>query len=186
MRKWNSRLARLIIVLLLLHASIGAFALTGISIVYNNILAYLLAAAVILHAVLSMAATVPAFKSRMRGGRWHMRENSTFWIKRATGVAILLMMFYHFGVYTETVDGEFILREFTAFRLATQIVFILVIFIHIFAGIKGMLIAGGNVKYRERMWDWILVLSIFMLFFCAAVVIYFITWRVTGGSVFNE
>ena len=49
-----------------------------------------------------------------------------------------------------------------------------------------MLVAGGVVKFRERMWDWILVLSIFMLFFCIAIVAYFITWKLTGGAVLNE
>ena len=186
MRKWNGRLAKLIIVLLLLHAMIGSFALMGLSTVHIAPLAYLLAVAVMLHAALGGAATVSALKSGARGSRLHLRENSTFWIKRVTGVAILLMAFYHFSVYTGVEDGEFVLKEFTAFRMATQIVFVLVIFIHIFVSVKGMLVAGGVVKFRERMWDWILVLSIFMLFFCIAIVAYFITWKVTGGAVLNE
>ena len=186
MRKWNGRLAKLIIVLLLLHAMIGSFALMGLSVVYINPLAYLLAAAVMLHAALGGAATVSSLRSGARGAKWYLRQNSVFWIKRVTGIAILLMAFYHFSVYTGVENGEFVLKEFTAFRMATQIVFVLVIFIHIFVSVKGMLVAGGVVKFRERMWDWILVLSIFMLFFCVAIVTYYITWKVTGGSVFNE
>lgn len=108
-----------------------------------------------LHTALGGAATVSALKSGARGSRLHLRENSTFWIKRVTGVAILLMAFYHFSVYTGVEDGEFVLKEFTAFRMATQIIFVLVIFIHIFVSVKGMLVAGGVVKFRERMWDWI-------------------------------
>ncbi len=185
MRKWNGRLARLIIALLLLHAMVGSFALLGLSTVYIKPLAYLLAAAVMAHAVLGGISTVSALKSGARGARWHLKVNSVFWIKRVTGVAILLMAFYHFGVYTGTENGEFVLKEFTAFKMLTQIIFVLVIFIHIFVSVKGMLVAGGVVKFKERMWDWILVLSVFMLFFCIAIVGYFITWKVTGGAAFN-
>lgn len=66
MRKWNGRLAKLIIVLLLLHAMIGSFALMGLSTVHIDPLAYLLAAAIMLHAALGGAATVSALKSGAR------------------------------------------------------------------------------------------------------------------------
>lgn len=40
-----------------------------------------------------------------------------------------------------------------------------------------MLIAKGVVKFKERTVDWMMVLSLLMLFFAAAV-IYFIQWQV--------
>ena len=41
-----------------------------------------------------------------------------------------------------------------------------------------MLIAKGVVKFKERMIDWMLVLSVMTLFFVVAVVAYYIQWQV--------
>jgi hypothetical protein len=55
--------------------------------------------------------------------------------------------------------------------------FILAIFIHLAVSIKSMLIARGTIKFKEKTIDWMLVLSIMMLFFIAAVIIYYIQWQ---------
>ena len=61
--------------------------------------------------------------------------------------------------------------------LKKEMLFVLAIFIHLAVSIKSMLIAKGTVKFKERKFDWLLVLSVMMLFFTAAVVIYYIQWQ---------
>ena len=63
------------------------------------------------------------------------------------------------------------------FRMIAQILLILSIFIHLMVGIRSMLIAKGTIKFKERTVDWMLVLSIMMIFFTIAVVAYYIQWQ---------
>ena len=61
--------------------------------------------------------------------------------------------------------------------MIAQILLILSIFIHLMVGIRSMLIAKGTIKFKERTVDWMLVLSIMMIFFTIAVVAYYIQWQ---------
>ena len=62
--------------------------------------------------------------------------------------------------------------------MTAQLSLLLSIFIHLAVSVKSMLIAKGVVKFKERTIDWMMVLSLMMLFFSIAVVIYFIQWQV--------
>lgn len=178
MRKWNNILARVIIVLFLLHALMGSLMLLGLSNISFKPLSWLLFAAVIAHGILGILATVQAVKSGQNSGKWYVRQNAAYWTKRFSGLAILILLCFHISAYTTTVGGAFFLKEFTFGRMAAQLLLILSIFIHLAVSVKSMLIAKGVVKFKERTVDWMMVLSLMMLFFAAAVVIYFIQWRI--------
>ena len=178
MRKWNNMLARVIIVLFLLHALMGSLMLLGMSNISWKPLSWLLLAAVIAHGVLGTLATVQAVKSGKANGKWYLRQNAAYWTKRFSGLAILILLFFHISAYTTTVNGTFFLKEFTFGRMAAQLLLIASIFLHLAVSVKSMLIAKGVVKFKERTVDWMMVLSLLMLFFAVAVVIYFIQWQV--------
>ena len=178
MRKWNNILARVILVLFLLHALMGSLMLLGLSNISWKPLSWLLLAAVIAHGVLGVLATVQAVKSGKISGKWYLRQNAAYWTKRFSGLAILILLFFHISAYTTTVGGAFFLKEFTFGRMAAQLLLIFSIFLHLAVSVKSMLIAKGVVKFKERTIDWMMILSLLMLFFAAAVVIYFIQWQV--------
>ena len=178
MRKWNNILARVIIVLFLLHALMGSLMLLGLSNISFKPLSWMLFAAVIAHGVLGILATVQAMKSGQKSGKWYLRQNAAYWTKRFSGLAILILLCFHISAYTTTVGGAFFLKEFTFGRMAAQLLLILSIFIHLAVSVKSTLIAKGVVKFKERTVDWMMVLSLMMLFFAAAVVIYFIQWQI--------
>ena len=177
MRKWNNLLARIILVLFLLHALMGSLMLLGQSSISLKPLSWLLFAAVAVHGVLGVLATVQAVKSGRQSGKWYLRHNAAYWTKRFSGLAILILLCFHISAYTTTDGGAFFLREFTFGRMAAQLLLILSIFIHLAVSVKSMLLARGVMKFRERTVDWMMVLSLLMLFFAAAVVIYFIQWQ---------
>lgn len=178
MRKWNNILARIIIVLLLLHALMGCLILLGISNVSIVRLPKILLAAVGIHGILGIMATIPSIKSGIKTGRWYFKENAAFWTKRISGLAILLLLTFHITAYTTNMNGHFFLKEFTVCGLISQILFIGAIFIHLAVSIRSMLIAKGTVKFKERTVDWMLVLSVMMILFTAAIILYFIQWQV--------
>lgn len=178
MRKWNNILARVVIGLFLLHAWMGSLILLGVSNISFRPLSWLLFGTVIAHGVLGILATVQAVKSGKTNGKWYLCQNAVYWTKRFSGLAILILLCFHISAYTTVVGGAFFLKEFTLGRMMAQLLLILSVFIHLAVSIKSMLIAKGVLKFREQTVDWMMVLSLMMLFFAAAVVIYFIQWQI--------
>lgn len=178
MRRWNNILARIIIVLFLLHGVMGSLMLLGVSNVAIVYLPWILLAAVGIHGILGIISTIPSIKSGIKTGYWYFRENAAFWTKRISGLAILLLLSFHITAYTTNVNGHFFLKEFTVCGLISQILFVVSIFIHLAVSIRSMLIAKGAIKFKERTIDWMLVLSVMMIFFTVAIIIYFIQWQV--------
>lgn len=178
MRKWNNILTRIIILLFLLHGLMGSLLLLGFSTISCTYLSWILFALVLLHGIIGMVSTVTAIKSGKKSGSWYFGQNIAFWTKRISGIAIMLLLIFHITAYTTTVNGQFFLKEFTLVRLFSQLLFILAIFIHLAVSIKSMLIARGIIKFKERTIDWMLVLSVMMLFFTVAVISYYIQWQV--------
>ena len=105
MRKWNNILARVIIVLFLLHALMGSLMLLGVSTISFQPLSWLLLIAVVIHGILGLLSTFMAVKSGKASGRWYVRQNAAFWTKRISGIAILLLLVFHVTAYTTSVNG---------------------------------------------------------------------------------
>ena len=76
MRKWNNVLARVIIVLFLLHALMGSLMLLGISRISLKPLSWFLLSTVLLHGILGIISTIPAFKTVKKTGQWFFKENA--------------------------------------------------------------------------------------------------------------
>ena len=178
MRKWNNILSRVIIVLFLLHALMGSLMLLGMSNISFKPLSWLLFAAVAVHGILGVLATVQAVKGGRKSGKWYLRQNAAYWTKRFSGFAILILLCFHISAYTTTVGDAFFLKEFTVGRMTAQLLLLISIFIHLAVSVKSMLIANGVTKFKERTIDWLMVLSLLMLFFATAVIIYFIQWQI--------
>lgn len=180
MRRWNNILARVIIVLFLLHALMGSLLMLGVSRISIKALSWTFLAAVVAHGILGILATVQAIKSGQKSGKWYLRQNTAYWTKRFSGLAILILLCFHTSAYTAVIDHKFILKEYTVGRLTAQLLLILSVFLHLAVSIKSMLIAKGAVKFKKRTVDWMMVLSLMVLFFTAAVIFYFIQWQVMG------
>lgn len=177
MRKWNNILARIIIILFLLHGLTGSLMLLGISTISFPLLAKILLAAVILHGLFGIVSTLPAVASGIKTGRWYFKQNAAFWTKRISGISIMLLLIFHIRMYTTSSEGRLFLNEFTMCRMLLQIMLILSIFIHLTVSIRSMLIVKGTIKFKEKAADCMLILSAMMLFFTVAVIIYYIQWQ---------
>ena len=103
MRKWNNILARVIIVLFLIHALMGSLMLLGLSNISFKPLSWLLFALVIAHGILGIFATIQAMKNSKESGKWYLRQNAAYWTKRFSGLAILLLLCFHISAYTTPV-----------------------------------------------------------------------------------
>jgi succinate dehydrogenase/fumarate reductase cytochrome b subunit len=174
MRKLNTILSLLLIIIFMLHGVMGSFMLIGVGSIAGKILAWIGVCIIVVHTVLGVLLTVNTFKQSKNNGKLYLKQNALFWTRRASGLAILIMVFFHIGVFGRVIDGQYVLFEFTTLRLISQLILIAALFIHIFANIRPLLISLGVIKNKARRTDIFLVLSVLVLIMAGSVVIYYI------------
>lgn len=177
MRRLNHILACLILGLVFVHAFMALLIVLGLSTVNFYQLPKLLLYLVAAHGGLGVISTIPALRSGIRSGKWYMTQNKEFWIKRASGLAIALLLTVHTSAYITSVNGAFFLQEFTFLRWISQLLFLLSIFIHLGVSVKSTLIAQGTLKLKTRTFDCMLVLSVLTFILTAGVTAYYIQWQ---------
>ena len=97
--------------------------------------------------------------------------------RRASGLAILILLFFHIGLFGKVQNGTYILFPFTTVKMVTQLLFVAAIFVHIFINIRPLLVSLGIISYKERRSDIYLILSVLLLFIAGAVILYYIGWQ---------
>lgn len=170
-------LAMLLTVLLILHGVAGAFMLFEVHTLVLKPLSYTLLGAFLLHALLGIIFTADACTSKLKGGKWYTGANAGYWVKRLTGIIMLVMVWIHMQTWTYTINGHVYLQNFTPLRFASQILFFTAIFLHLAVSIRPFLVKKGVMKFKERTIDILLVLTVFLVFFSAGLVAWFIRWN---------
>jgi succinate dehydrogenase hydrophobic anchor subunit len=177
MRKVNTILSVLLIVIFMIHGIMGSFMLLGVGASAGKILAWIGVAILAAHMVIGVLLTVQTFKASKAGGKSYLKQNELFWTRRASGLAILIMMFFHIGLFGKMQDGEYILLPFTSVKLIAQLLLIAALFLHIFVNIRPLLVSMGVISFKERRIDIFLILAVLLLFMSGAVVFYYIGWK---------
>jgi succinate dehydrogenase/fumarate reductase cytochrome b subunit len=160
----------------MLHGVMGSFMLLGVGSIAGEILAWIGVCIITIHTVIGTLFTINTFKQSKNNGKLYLKKNALFWTRRASGLVILIMVFFHIGLFGKVMDGQYILFEFTPVKLMAQMLLIAALFIHVFVNIRPLLISLGVIKNKERRVDIFLVLSILLLFMAGSTVIYFIGW----------
>lgn len=174
MRKINTVLSILLIVIFMLHGLMGSFMLVGIGSSAGKVLAWIGVAVFVIHTVIGAILTIQTLKNK---GCSYLKQNAVFWARRASGLAMLILLFFHIGLFGGIKDGMYILFPFTTVKLITQLLLIVALFIHLFINIRPLLISLGIISYKERRGDIFLILSVLLLFCVGAVIIYYIGWH---------
>ena len=177
MRKINTILSVLLLVIFMLHGLMGSFMLLGIGSSAGKILAWVGVAVLAAHTVIGVILTINTLKISKNGGNSYLKQNAVFWARRASGLAILILMFFHIGLFGGVQDGIYILFPFTTVKLITQLLLVAALFIHLFINIRPLLVSLGIISYKERRGDIYLILSVLLLFSAGAVIIYYIGWH---------
>lgn len=178
MRKINTVLSLLLLIIFMIHGIMGSFMLLGVSGSAGKVLAWIGAVILAAHTVIGIVLTVKTIRiSKKAGGSRYLRQNALFWARRASGLAILIPAFFHIGLFGEVRDGVYILFPFTTVKLITQLLLIAALFVHILMNIRPLLVSLGVLRYKERRGDIYLILSVLLLFMAGAVIIYYIGWQ---------
>ena len=88
------------------------------------------------HTVLGLLLTAQTFRASRSGGKLYGKQNALFWARRTSGLAILLMLFFHIGVFGRVQDGVYILFPFTTVRLLTQLLLVASVFVHLLLNLR--------------------------------------------------
>ncbi len=177
MRRFNAILTVLIMVLFLLHAVFGAMELFGAGYDALKTLARACATLIIIHAVIGVKLTVDSVRVWKKTRAPYFRENGLFWARRISGLAIMVLIFFHMFAFGQTENGVYQLRPYTTAKMIAQILFVLSIALHILTNVRPMLIALGARPLRRYVPDILVVLSIILLVFIAAFIIYYLRWK---------
>ena len=176
-RRWNSWLGKLLIFLLFLHGLAAGYMLAALEYIsWVKPVGYAACAALAVHTVFAVILSIDTWRAG-RSGRWYMRENVVFWLRRLTGLSLLFFLFFHFGAYGSMVGGRYVLRAFTFPLYAAQVGLLLAAVLHVGVSMKGMLVADGVTRFQ--MWRNIsfLVLAAFLLATSIAVTMYYLAWN---------
>ena len=145
MRKLNTILSVLLLFICLLHGLMGSFMLLGISSGAGKFLAWIGVGILAAHTVLGLLLTAQTFRASRSGGKLYGKQNALFWARRTSGLAILLMLFFHIGVFGRVQDGVYILFPFTTVRLLTQLLLVASVFVRV-VNLRLCVFAGGMAK----------------------------------------
>lgn len=178
MRKFNSILSAIILAVFMLHGILGGLKLLGAAPIAGKLLAWIGVGAMAVHAVIGAILTIQTLRASKKNGEAYLKQNALFWTRRASGLAILVMIFFHIGAFGYMNNGNYILYEFTVVKLIAHLLLIASLFVHIFVNIRPLLISKGIIKHKERRVDIFLILSVLLLFVSGAVIFYFVSWQV--------
>ena len=159
MRKLNTILSVLLLFICLLHGLMGSFMLLGISSGAGKFLAWIGVGILAAHTVLGLLLTAQTFRASRSGGKLYGKQNALFWARRTSGLAILLMLFFHIGVFGRVQDGVYILFPFTTVRLLTQLLLVASVFVHLLLNLRCLLpvrsfyIISGGTMYETHFGD---------------------------------
>ena len=177
MRKINTILSVLLVVIFLLHGMMGGALLLGVESSAAKILARFGVIVLLAHIVIGVILTFKSLQSSKDSGDPYLKENAVFWARRASGFAILITMFFHFGVFGTIEDGVYILFPFTTVKLLTQLLLVAAVFTHLSLNVRPLLVSLGIVSDGRQRGVIYLVLSLWVLFCAAALIVYYIGWQ---------
>ena len=177
MRKLNSILTAVILALFIVHGVLGALNLFDIAVIITKHMARFMVALVLIHAVLSCILTARAVKTWKKTGAPYLRENTLFWARRISGLAIMLLIPFHMLSFGSTSGGIYSLSFFDGVRLTANILLVFSVAFHVIANVKPVLISFGVRKLKPRAGDILFFLSVLLLLFVIGFIVYYIRWN---------
>lgn len=180
MRKCNTVVSILIIIMFLIHGIAGAFNLFGLTKGGNQVLkviSYSMLLLIIIHIIIGIKLTIDSIIIGKRSGKFYFRENALFWIRRITGFAMVLLIVCHVHMFTNT-GKVFRLNAFREVQLVLSILLVLTVLVHILTNIRPLLISFGISSFRIYIKDILLIISIILVVAALAFVVYYLRWNI--------
>ena len=95
MRKWNTILSVLMLLIFMIHGIMGSFMLNGVGSSAGKLLAWIGVGILVVHTVIGVILTVQSLQTAKQSGKMYLKQNAIFWARRASGMAILILLLFH-------------------------------------------------------------------------------------------
>ena len=182
MRRANAILTSLIMILFLIHIIWGSLELAGFTRGGNSLFSFLSRAMILLiffHVVISLKMTGDTILAWRRSGVSYWRENRIFWVRRISGLALMIFIAIHVYIFSgQKVEGVYLLHFFGIMELLSQILMVVSLLVHLLTNIRPLKIAFGIEDRANIRTDLILVLAILLLLSAVAFALYYLRWLV--------
>ena len=99
MRKWNTILSVLMLLIFMIHGIMGSFMLNGVGSSAGKLLAWIGVGILVVHTVIGVILTVQSLQTAKQSGKMYLKQNAIFWAGRASGMAILILLLFHIGLF---------------------------------------------------------------------------------------
>ena len=181
MRKLNTILVLLIMLLFIDHITFGCLHFLGSKFSITAPFALTMFLLVLLHTIVSIVITVKAevvgFKTKAR----YNSENRQFWLRRVSGIAILVLAFAHVYLMSEGPNGIPRIAKMPKPLNLLLILLMLSVGIHIKQNVRPLLISLGvkNIDRKEK-----IIKPLIILITLLVIVIYgiFVVKKIKGGA----
>ena len=181
MRKVNAIVTAAMLALVIVHMVWGILQLLGLtaggSPVFGG-LARLLMLLLFVHIVIGVKLTIDTVIIRKKSGVSYWRENRLFWIRRISGFALMIFLCFHIAAFAgvDAAAGER-LRYFGIGRLATQILMVVSLMVHLLTNIPPLRLALGIRDKGNVRTDLLLVLAVLLFLAGLAFAVYYVRWQ---------
>ena len=126
---------------------------------------------------LSCILTAKAFKTWKVTGAPYFKENTLFWARRISGIAIMLLITFHLLAFMSTTPDKFTLPFFGTAQLVTNILLVASLAVHVITNVKPMLISFGIRSLKPRVGDILFILSALLVLFIIGFIVYYVRWN---------
>ena len=165
-----------ILVCFIAHAIAGSISMAGSYTDTLKIVARVAVVLVCLHMVIGGKLTYDTLHAMKLSGASYFKGNEMFWARRISGLLIIIPLVMHLVIFRASNAGAYRLEVFDTGRLISQIFMVLTILLHVFINMRPMMISLGVKEYKAFKIDTLIVVSVLMLLFGMAFVIYYMRW----------
>ena len=89
----------------------------------------------------------------------------------------MFLLCFHLAAFGDASRAVYRLQYFGGAKLAGQMLLVAALAVHVLSNVKPMLISFGIRALRPRAGDILLVLSVLLLAFAAALIVYYLRWN---------
>lgn len=176
MRRFNMFLVAGMLLTFLLHAIMGSLQLVGAGSGAMKTVAWVLVGFITAHVIVTTILTVQSLHARRLSGAGYFKDNALFWARRISGFLIIIPLIMHLAIFNASNAEVYRLQEFTTGRMISQILLVAAIALHVLTNVKPALISYGVKGEKRVAADVWVILSVLLLLFTLAFVIYYLRW----------
>ena len=177
MRRLNAVLTAVILILFIVHGVLGSLTMLDAAVVITKHMARFMLVLIAVHAVLSCILTAKAIRTWRVTKAPYFKENTLFWARRLSGVAVMLLLVFHMVSFMSTSSTSFVLPYFGGGLLAANLLLVASIAVHVITNVKPVLISFGIRRLKPRAGDILFVISILLILFIVGFIIYYVRWN---------